>query len=136
MGMGTAEQPVIIGAKTPTWGGIRLISTNTGSTLQYVRIYAATAGLVAAESDLTVEDCLFAHNRIGIHLLNSAPLLTGCIFQENLVYGVKEDNGATPTVIDCSFIRNTIDYYEDLLGIIRIEQLNELDSNQENTVVR
>jgi PKD repeat protein len=133
---GTAEQPVIIGAKTPTWGGIRLISTNTGSTLQYVRIYAATAGLVAAESDLTVEDCLFAHNRIGIHLLNSAPLLTGCIFQENLVYGVKEDNGATPTVIDCSFIRNTIDYYEDLLGIIRIEQLNELDSNQENTVVR
>ena len=134
---GTAQQPVIIGAETTTWGGIRLISADPGSTLQYTQIYAAIAGLVVAESDLTVEECLFAHNRIGIHVLNSAPLLKRCILQENLIYGVKEDNGAAPTIVDCRFIKNlTIDYYEDQLGIIGVEQLNELGRNKGNTVIK
>lgn len=134
---GTAEQPVIFGGDTTAWGGIRLISADPGSVLRHAHIYTATAGLVVAESDLTAEDCLFARNRIGIHLLNSAPMLKGCILQENLVYGVKEDDGAAPVVIKCRFIKNlAVDYYEDQLGIIGIEQLNALGRNQENTVVK
>lgn len=134
---GTAEQPVIFGGDTAAWGGIRLISADPGSVLRHAHIYAATAGLVVAESDLTAEECLFARNRIGIHLLNSVPLLKGCILQENLVYGVKEDDGAAPVVLKCRFIKNlAVDYYEDQLGIIGIEQLNALGRNQENTVVK
>ncbi len=134
---GTAEQPVLIGKETETWGGIRLISADPGSTLRYTQIYTATTGLVVAESDMTVEDCLFAHNRIGIHALNSAPLFKGCIFQENMLYGVKEDDEAAPTVIECSFVMNPgIDYYEDQLGIIGMEQLNGLVGNKANTVIK
>lgn len=134
---GTIEQPVLFGMETNIWGGIRLINADMGSTLQHTQIYAATVGLVAAESNVTVEDCLFAHNRIGFHVLNSVPILKGCIFQENLIYGVKEDDGAAPTVINCSFINNhTIDYYEDQLGIISIDQLNELGHNKQNMVIK
>ena len=50
---------------------------------------------------------------------------------------MKEDDEAAPTVISCSFVMNpTIDYYEDQLGIIGIEQLNGLAGNKANTVIK
>ncbi len=64
-------------------------------------------------------------------------MIKGCIFQENMLYGVKEDDEAAPIVIECSFIMNSgIDYYEDQLGIIGIEQLNALGGNKANTVIK
>ena len=119
---GTAQKPVIIGANTTTWDGIRLLNAEPGSLIRNAEIHLATAGVVVSESDLTIENTIFKGNRIGLHILKSAPLVKSCTFEENLVYGVKEDDQATPTVKDCQFINNGVaDYYEDQLGIIEVE---------------
>lgn len=131
---GTAENPVIIGANTTTWDGIRFLNAEPGSWIRDAEIHLATAGVVVSESDLTIENCLFKGNRIGLHILKSAPTVKKCTFEANLIYGVKEDDQATPTLKDCWFINNlTVDYYEGELGIIDVERLNELGQNERNT---
>lgn len=131
---GTAENPIVIGANTDAWDGIRLINAEAGSVIRYAEIHSADAGLVVSESELLVENSLFKGNRIGLHILNAAPTVKSCIFEENLIYGVKEDDQAAPTVKDCRFINNlTVDYYEDELGIIDVKRLNELGENDGNS---
>lgn len=134
---GTAQSPVVIGANTTTWDGIRLINAEPGSAIRYAEIYLATSGLVISESDLAIENCLFKGNRIGLHILKSAPAVNNCIFEENLIYGVKEDDNATPTVSNCKFINNlVVDYYEDKSGIIDMKKLNGFGDNTGNTSSR
>lgn len=134
---GIAGNPIVIGANTNAWDGIRLINAEAGSVIRYAEIHLATAGAVVSESDLTIENCLFKGNRIGLHILKSAPTVKKCTFEANLIYGVKEDDQAKPTMKDCRFINNlTVDYYEDQLGIIAVEKLNGLGDNSGNVNIK
>lgn len=131
---GTSGNPIVIGANTDAWDGIRLINSEAGSLIRCAEIHSASAGLVVSESELSIENCLFKGNRIGLHILKASPTVKSCTFEENLIYGVKEDDQATPTMKDCRFINNlTVDYYEDELGIIDMERLNKLGQNERNT---
>jgi hypothetical protein len=131
---GTSGNPIVIGANTDAWDGIRLINAEAGSLIRCAEIHSANAGLVVSESELSIENCLFKGNRIGLHILKSDPMVKSCTFEENLIYGVKEDDQSAPTVKDCRFINNlTVDYYEDELGIIDVKRLNELGENYGNS---
>ncbi|HEX3046899.1 MAG TPA: Ig-like domain-containing protein [Bacillota bacterium] len=118
--LGTPENPVIIGNEI-AWNGIRLEQAVAGSIIQNTTIENASVGLVIYRSQALVEGSSFTNNGIGIHILGCAPTLRNCIFEGNTVYGVKEDDSASPTVSGCSFSNNTIDYYDDQRGIISVE---------------
>jgi hypothetical protein len=132
---GTAANPVMIGDATTIWNGIRLESCDPGSRINYAIIEGASAGLVVYRSQAAISGCVFKKNNIGLHVLACNPLVQNSAFQENLVYGIKEDDGASPAVTGCVFSGNiAADYYEDKLAIISMDTLNELGSNSDNRV--
>jgi hypothetical protein len=132
---GTATNPVMIGDAATTWNGIRLESCDPGSRINYAIIEGASAGLVVYRSQAAISGCVFKKNNIGLHVLACNPLVQNSAFQENLVYGIKEDDGASPAVTGCVFSGNiAADYYEDKLAIISMDTLNELGSNSDNRV--
>jgi hypothetical protein len=132
---GTAANPVMIGDATTIWNGIRLESCDPGSRINYAIIEGASAGLVVYRSQAAISGCVFKKNNIGLHVLACNPLVQNSAFQENLVYGIKEDDGASPAVTGCVFSGNiAADYYEDKLAIISMDTLNELGSNSYNRV--
>ena len=128
---GTALAPVTISGAT-NWEGIKLEKCDPLSKIQYATISNALTGIGALESQFTINNVTFKNNRIGMQLVKASPALQGCIFSENFLYGVKEDQAAAPSVKDCTFNSNGAAYYEDKLAIISIEKLNTLGSNQNN----
>ena len=128
---GTATNPIVIGGNTP-WNGIRLEKPDSASAFYFTTIRGAAVGLILYEAEAQLDGCTFDTNNIGLHILHCNPVLRNCSFQGNGVYGVKEDDGATPTVTDCGFTGNGIDYYEEQLGIISIPTLNSLGENKGN----
>lgn len=130
---GLAEKPVTIDG-TEQWDGIRLNNADPTSRIQNAIISNASVGLVLYMSDAEIISTTFRNNRFGMHVIDCCPSIKNCIFAENLIYGVKEDAAAAPTVIGCSFTSNGVaDYYEDTLGIISITRLNDLGNNEGNT---
>ncbi len=129
---GTAEQPVTINS-AGDWTGIRLDHSEGVSAIRYVTFKNATVGVAVFAGELNLDHCVFSRNRIGIHVIAAAPRIEECEVSENTIYGIKEDDQARPTVIGCVIKGNGVaDYYEDGLGIINIEQLNQLGGNQGN----
>jgi hypothetical protein len=129
---GTATNKVTLG-DAAVWNGLRIESGDAGSSIQQAIIQRASAGLVISGTQLTVSDSTIIYNNYGIHIIGCSPTIQNCVFQENLLYGVKEDNGAAPTVIGCRFVQNPhADYYEDSKAVITIEALNQIGSNHDN----
>ena len=130
---GTRSMPVTIGATATLWNGIRVEQAESGSQIQYAIIQGASVGLVLSQSEVQVANSTFKNNRIGLHVLNCSPAVQNSTFQDNLIYGIKEDDNAGPVVTGCGFSNNQVaDYYEDKLGIIGMETLNQLGSNKGN----
>lgn len=131
---GTANEPVIVGDTTTAWNGIRLEKCDPGSQVNYAVIEGASAGLVINQSQASVLGSIFKSNNIGLHVLSSDPAVQNSSFLENSIYGVKEDNSATPTVTNCLFSGNKVaDYYEDQRAIINIDVLNRMNGNSGNS---
>jgi PKD repeat protein len=131
---GTAVEPVIIGDTATAWNGIRLESCDSGSQINYAIIKGASAGLVVHQSQATISGCTFKSNKIGLHVIACNPAVLNSSFNANLLYGVKEDDNAAPTVTSCVFSGNAVaDYYEDQRAIISMDTLNGMNGNSGNS---
>lgn len=129
---GTAEKPVTVAA-AGAWSGIRLEHSEAVSVIRHVALENATVGVAVLDGEAELSNCRFSGNRIGIHVIAASPRIEGCEVTANTLYGIKEDDGAGPVVTGCLIRDNGVaDYYEDGLGIITIQQLNQLSGNERN----
>jgi hypothetical protein len=129
---GTTGNPVMIGGSI-YWNGIRIEQADPGSLIQGAVIQKSSVGLVIYNSAAQVIDSTFSNNDIGLHIVHSNPVVQNCIFQNNSIYGIKEDDGAAPSTTGCSFLNNgAADYYDDKLGIISVDTLNQQGENRDN----
>ena len=113
--------------KTPTgWKGIYVIGQ---ASFDGVTVSNAERGLAISGSEVTVNQCVFRENHLGIHVINARPLIKNTVFESNAWYGVKEDKGGRPILIECTFIGNKRNYYHQTMTSISVKQINDLPEN-------
>jgi parallel beta-helix repeat protein len=106
------ESGVSFSTPLPGWMGIMISGS---ATISGATISLAQRGLaILTDASVTVSSSTFSNNFVGIHVYDSQPMISGCIFQNN-IYGIKEDENGQPVVSDCSFSNNAIDYYDETL---------------------
>lgn len=114
-------------------GGWRGIEVSGRAQLDGVAIRHAERGVAAFDSSVVnIDNTLLEDNKVGVHVYNAKPTIRNTVFQNNLWYGIKEDEAGRPVVTGCRFSENTIDYYHETLTEISIEQLNQLKGNHDN----
>ncbi|NLW48613.1 MAG: PKD domain-containing protein [Firmicutes bacterium] len=112
------------------WKGIRI---EGNAVLEDAGICNANRGLtVVNNATVNVTSCKFYDNRIGIHIYHANPFIRNSKFQNNNWYGIKEDGECKPVVENCIFSQNEVDYYQDQLTMITMEELNGLPGNEGN----
>ncbi len=111
-----------------SWAGI---TAQNGLTLEGVSISHAQRGLVLLPGSYTVslKDCTFSDNTVGVHALNDAVWMENSAFENNLHYGVKEDNGVNPVMIGNFFRNNGFDYYDIDLAAIGASLIDTLNTD-------
>ncbi len=114
------------------WKGIDIEGV---ASLDTVTIEDAERGItVVPGSNAMITGCILNNNIAGIHVYGIAQLITGTLFSNNL-YGVKEETGSSPVLVNCVFENNIIDYYHKTLTRITMDELNEIGENDGNTRV-
>jgi hypothetical protein len=114
-----------------SWNGILLKGTGN---FEGIEIAGARRGLTVTSSAVLdeINNCLFINNITGLHLLKSGIFVRGSEFTGNKYYGVKEDNNASPTMLNSVFSGNGIHYYDSELTVIDMDTLNGLGGNSGN----
>jgi parallel beta-helix repeat protein len=112
------------------WNGIRIGGNAiiNGATFRH----AFRALFVHGTGNVTVNECIFEDNYVGIHVYGSKPQINQCQFTNNQWYGIKEDQGGRPVVTLCGFSGNEVDYYQEQAAAITIGQLNQIPGNGGN----
>ncbi len=112
------------------WKGIYIKGQGN---LEGVIIQHAIRGITIVDgANVSVSNCILQNNKVGIHVYGVKPMISNTSFLNNIWYGIKEDSGGRPNVINCLFSGNGMDYYmEDLCGIT-MENLNEVEGNYGN----
>ena len=112
------------------WKGIYITGE---AALDGANINHAIRGITVMDTaNVTVSNCSFMDNYIGIHVYGSHPRIDHCQFTNNQWYGIKEDQGGRPMVLDCGFTGNEVDYYQDEVSEITIDDLNKIPGNSGN----
>jgi hypothetical protein len=115
---------------TGGWNGIYLEGT---ANIDQVTIEDAIRGISAVGSaSITISNSILKLNQVGLHVYGTRPEVRNCSFQENSLYGIKEDEGGRPLVISCSFFGNGMDYYHETLTEITMDELNQIEGNSGN----
>jgi hypothetical protein len=114
---------------TTAWQGIAVFGT---AQIHYLTVKNAKRGLavLTATGAVSIANCTFTLNRVGVHLYQSSPTVTGCRFASCEWYGVKEDSispALRPSVKGCVFTQNGYDYYNDVYRNITMERLNTIN---------
>ena len=112
------------------WKGIEI--TGSGNLFGVIVQHAERGVAVIDMADVVIEKSIFKDNKVGIHLYNSKPLIKGTLFENNIWYGVKEDQHSEPRLINCVFDSNQINYYHEILTEITDEKLNQINGNSGN----
>jgi hypothetical protein len=119
--------------KAGGWRGIKVSGT---ATLSGVTINHAERGVAVVDgAQVTIDQGIFATNKVGLHVYNAQPTVSNSIFRNNLWYGIKEDAGGRPVVTGCQFGGNDIDYYDQTATLITIDKLNQFDGNSGNSAL-
>ncbi len=113
-----------------SWQGIRIIGHANITGLDIRDAFRAITVIESGQA--LIQDSIFRNNKVGLHVYGSNPEVVGSQFIDNLLYGIKEDNGGQPFVIDSIFSGNGIDYYHQELNKITIDYLNSIDGNSGN----
>ncbi len=121
--------PVLTVEPYPFWNGLVIngMSNITFTNLKNgVRAIAAGPG-----STVTLDDCNFIDNKIGLHIVGTSVILSGeNSFIGNLWYGIKEDSVIEhPDLSGCLFNDNKNDYYHQDLLILNGDDLIEYIGN-------
>jgi parallel beta-helix repeat protein len=112
------------------WKGIDITGQ---ATLDGANIYHALRGItVMNTANVTASNCGFMDNYIGIHVYGSKPRIDHCQFINNQWYGIKEDLNGRPVVTYCGFTGNEVNYYQDQVSEITIDDLNRIPGNGGN----
>ncbi|MGQ9779217.1 MAG: Ig-like domain-containing protein [Bacillota bacterium] len=107
-----------------TWKGIVFAGTGSGE-LSGVTIGHALRGVACTGTGIvTLTGVTFRANQTGLHCYGGAITVESCRFESNLVYGIKEDNGCSPLVLNCVFVGNGINYYDEILTELTVDELN------------
>lgn len=116
--------------KMNSWQGIKVsgLASINGSEIKD----AFRAITIDETGQAEISSTTFKENMIGIHVYGSRPKITACIFNDNQLYGIKEDNGGRPIVINSIFSNNGIDYYHLELNKISLDALNDMEGNYGN----
>lgn len=115
------------------WSGLLIRETAEITEFNYLLISKAKRGLTLEKQNPVIRNCIFKENEIGIHLINSSPVVTECSIIQNQFYGVKEEVGSIPVMINSIFSGNGNHYYHHELTNISIDKLNNLKNNSGNS---
>jgi hypothetical protein len=121
-----------VSGQKQTWGSI-YVDGGGNATLGNCLIKNAERGIVAVSSaTTTINTCVFTSNVIGLHLFGgSIVTITDSTINDNKVYGVKEEQGATPVLKSNKIFSNLRDYYSYNKGLLTVSEVNS--NNIENT---
>jgi len=118
------------------WGTILVDGTAEigASGWSTVTIEGADRGIAAdAGSAVTLVNTTLMKNLTGIQVVGTQDVtITGCNITGNTVYGIKEDSGGRPTVMNTTIKGNFRDYYQWDGGLLTIIQINALGKNSGN----
>lgn len=114
------------------WSGLFIRKTALVDEIDYLVVSNAERGLILENQDTIINNSSFIDNGIGIHLADSSPKINKCTVNKNKFYGIKEESGSRPVVLDSLFSSNGNDYYHHLFTNISIDRLNSLDGNSGN----
>jgi len=128
----TAGQGAVFYSVNKTTTGWKGIYVTGRATLEGVTVVNAERGLVIDGTDFIINQCVFRENYLGVHVINSRPLIKNSIFENNTWYGVKEDKGGSPILTECIFVGNRRNYYHQTMTSISIDQINGLPENSGN----
>ncbi|MEJ6952422.1 PKD domain-containing protein [Natronospora cellulosivora (SeqCode)] len=96
-------------------------------------IQDAFRAVTAVENaELEINNSIFKNNMIGLHVLGLSPEIRRSQFINNHLYGVKEDAGGRPLMIENLFKNNGMNYYHHQLARYTMDELNNLDGNSGN----
>ena len=124
-----AGQPVTFSSSTG-WKGIYLEGQ---ATLDSVIIRNAERGMTVVNgASTTITNCTFQDNQVGLHAYGVKSMVSNCTFLNNTLYGIKEDEGGRPVVVDCRFSGNGMDYYSETDTDLTIDELNQITGNSGN----
>lgn len=119
-----------VSGRAGEWQGIYLEGQ---ANLDGMTIHHAIRGLTVSDGALArITNSVFEDNQVGVHVYGSMPSIVNCTFKNNVFYGIKEDEGGRPTVINSRFSGNGIDYYHENLTELTMDQLNQLSGNSGN----
>ena len=128
-----AGQVVAFSSATGQAGDWKGIYVEGQATLDQVLIRDAERGLAVVNgATATITNCTFQNNQAGLHVFGTQPTVTNCSFINNTIFGIKEDNGGRPIVTGSLFSGNVIDYYNENMTKITIDQLNQINGNSGN----
>jgi len=140
---GTGDQKVIFvdeAIAEITWKGIRVEGTGN-ATIDNTVITRAKRGVLVNGGTATITGCILKNNEVGLHVYDTVPpgqlpkvSVSGCSFQDNILYGIKEDEEGRPQVINCLFSGNNIDYYSATEPDLTMEELNQLNNITEESL--
>lgn len=126
-------EETVFSSVTNNIGGWKGIYITGEAILDKIHILQAFRGVtVMNQATVSILNSTIQENRVGLHVYNAMPLVQKSIFLNNLIYGIKEDEGGRPKVIKCVFTGNGLHYYHETLTAITIEQLNMINGNQGN----
>ncbi|MCG8532906.1 MAG: PKD domain-containing protein, partial [Desulfovibrionales bacterium] len=109
------------------WQGIYLSAESVGSAFINTQIEYATRGLILNTQNIVIADSIFRNNEIGIHMAQSSITIQKCSFDNNLLYGIKEEGNCTPIINDNIFTGNGLaPYYHYQETILTVEEVNKL----------
>ncbi len=120
----------MVEAGTGNWQGIHV--EGTANLTNVVIEDALRAITVVNQAELKLIDSTVSDNVIGVHVYGTRPTIERTLFKNNSRYGIKEDQGGRPIVINCIFDDNWIDYYHQKLSRITMDELNNLEGNSGN----
>lgn len=105
--------------------------------LKKVIVRHAKRGLTIVDgADANIIDSIFEQNQVGVHAYGSCPRIVQTQFNNNTIYGIKEDKHAKPIIIECIFSGNAFDYYDQDSAVITVEQLNEKNNENSGNVTK
>lgn len=116
-----------IAGTSGSWKGIYV---DGDAVIEGVTVQHAFRGItIANNANVTISNSTFKDNIVGMHLYDVQSVIRKVSFDSNIWYGIKEDNDSRPSVIECIFKNNGIDYYHLYFTEISIEQLNDIEGN-------
>jgi hypothetical protein len=109
------------------WAGMVVEGT---ATISGGVIRGALRGIAAMPgSEVTLRDSCIEACRTGVHACGVVvePVIDATRFVDCARYGIKEDAGSVPVVTNCTFERNTSDYYDTELTVVAAEDIDLLE---------